>query len=212
MSVKTAVILAAGMGSRLQDITKNEVPKGLFKIEGKSLIERSVEKLRCLGIEKIYIVTGYLSELYEEFAKDKSYIHIFKNRKYKATGSMTSLAILENELKEATTLKEEAKAAHSLADKRIKEMKVEARKIKEEAENQALEVRKEILLKAEEEAQAKKDKALRDIEKQKLEAQEDIHREIVGVALLAAQKIVEREIDEKDNTRLVEDFIKDVKN
>ena len=119
---------------------------------------------------------------------------------------------LENELKEATTLKEEAKAAHSLADKRIKEMKVEARKIKEEAENQALEVRKEILLKAEEEAQAKKEKALRDIEKQKLEAQEDIHREIVGVALLAAQKIVEREIDEKDNTRLVEDFIKDVKN
>ena len=91
-------------------------------------------------------------------------------------------------------------------------MKIEARKIKEEAENQALEVRKEILLKAEEEAQAKKDKALRDIEKQKLEAQEDIHREIVGVALLAAQKIVEWEIDEKDNTRLVEDFIKDVKN
>ena len=91
-------------------------------------------------------------------------------------------------------------------------MKIEARKIKEEAENQALEVRKEILLKAEEEAQAKKDKALRDIEKQKLEAKEDIHREIVGVALLAAQKIVEREIDEKDNTRLVEDFIKDVKN
>ena len=84
--------------------------------------------------------------------------------------------------------------------------------LKEEAENQALELRKEILLKAEEEAQAKKDKALRDIEKQKLEAKEDIHREIVGVALLAAQKIVEREIDEKDNTRLVEDFIKDVKN
>ena len=90
-------------------------------------------------------------------------------------------------------------------------MKVEARKIKEEAENQALEVRKEILLKAEEEAQAKKEKALRDIEKQKLEAQEDIHREIVGVALLAAQKIVEREIDENDNTRLVEDFINDIK-
>ena len=63
-----------------------------------------------------------------------------------------------------------------------------------------------------EEAQAKKEKALRDIEKQKLEAQEDIHREIVDVALLAAQKIVEREIDENDNTRLVEDFIKEVKN
>ncbi|MBE6071724.1 MAG: phosphocholine cytidylyltransferase family protein [Clostridium butyricum] len=100
MSIKTAVILAAGMGSRLQDITKNEIPKGLLNIEGKSLVERSVEKLRCLGIEKIYIVTGYLSELYDEFAKDKSYIYTVRNRKYKATGSMTSLAILEDELKE----------------------------------------------------------------------------------------------------------------
>ena len=100
MSIKTAVILAAGMGSRLQDITQNEVPKGLLKIEGKSLVERSIEELRSIGIEKIYIVTGYLSELYEEFAKDKSCIHTVKNRKYKATGSMTSLSILENELKE----------------------------------------------------------------------------------------------------------------
>ena len=57
MSIKTAVILAAGMGSRLQDITQNEVPKGLLKIEGKSLVERSIEKLRSIGIEKIYI--GY---------------------------------------------------------------------------------------------------------------------------------------------------------
>lgn len=100
MSIKTAVILAAGMGSRLQDITKNEVPKGLMEIEGKSLVERSIEKLRSLGIEKIYIVTGYLSELYDEFAKNNSCIHTVKNRKYKSTGSMTSLAILEDQLKE----------------------------------------------------------------------------------------------------------------
>lgn len=117
---------------------------------------------------------------------------------------------LENELKEAEKLNEEAKSNHELANKRIKELKIEARKIKEEAENQALEVRKSILLKADEEALAKKEKALRDIEKQKLEAQADIRKEIVDVALLAAQKIVEREIDEEDNTKLVEDFINDV--
>ena len=40
---------------------------------------------------------------------------------------------LEKELKEATNLKEEAEANHALVDKRIKEMKIEARKIKEEA-------------------------------------------------------------------------------
>ena len=98
--IKTAVILAAGMGSRLQDITNDLLPKGLIKINGKSLVERSIEKLRSLGIEKIYIVTGHLNEFYDELAKDNSYIETRKNRKYKATGSMTSLSILEDELKE----------------------------------------------------------------------------------------------------------------
>ena len=98
--VKTAVILAAGIGSRLQDITNDMLPKGLLQVNGKSLIERSVEKLRSLGIEKIYIVTGHLHEFYDEFAKDKKYIETRRNRKYKATGSMTSLSILEDELKE----------------------------------------------------------------------------------------------------------------
>ena len=98
--IKTAVILAAGMGSRLQDITNDMLPKGLIKINGKSLVERSVEKLRSLGIEKIYIVTGHLNEFYDELAKENNYIQTRKNRKYKATGSMTSLSILEDELKE----------------------------------------------------------------------------------------------------------------
>jgi choline kinase len=98
--VKTAVILAAGMGSRLQDITNDMMPKGLIKINGKSLVERSIEKLRSLGIEKIYIVTGHLHEFYDRLAQEKNYIQTRRNRKYRATGSMTSLSILEDELKE----------------------------------------------------------------------------------------------------------------
>ena len=99
-NIKTAVILAAGMGSRLQDITNDMLPKGLIKVNGKSLVERSIEKLRSLGIEKVYIVTGHLNEFYDELAKENNYIQTRKNRKYKATGSMTSLSILEDELKE----------------------------------------------------------------------------------------------------------------
>jgi choline kinase len=98
--IKTAVILAAGMGSRLYDVTNDMLPKGLIKVNGKSLVERSIEKLRSLGIEKIYIVTGHLNEFYDELSKENNYIETRKNRKYKATGSMTSLAILEDELKE----------------------------------------------------------------------------------------------------------------
>jgi len=98
--IKIAVILAAGMGSRLQEVTNDMLPKGLIKVNGKSLVERSIEKLRSLGIEKIYIVTGHLNEFYDELAKENNYIETRKNRKYKSTGSMTSLSILEDELKE----------------------------------------------------------------------------------------------------------------
>lgn len=118
---------------------------------------------------------------------------------------------MEQEISNAKALNEEAQANFELSNQKIKEVKVEVRKIKEEAENQALEIRKTIIEKAEEEAQSKREKALRDIEKQVLEAEDDIRREIVDIALLAAQKIVEREIDVNDNTRLVEDFIDDVK-
>ena len=98
--IKTAVILAAGMGSRLNDVTNDEIPKGLLKINGKTLVERSIEKLRSIGIEKIYIVTGHLSFKYDELANKYKFIKTKRNRKYKATGSMTSLAILENDIKE----------------------------------------------------------------------------------------------------------------
>jgi len=98
--IKTAVILAAGMGSRLSDVTNDQIPKGLLSVNGKTLVERSIEKLRSIGIEKIYIVTGHLSSKYDELANKYKFIKTKKNRKYKATGSMTSLAILENEIKE----------------------------------------------------------------------------------------------------------------
>lgn len=100
MRVKTAVILAAGMGTRLNDVTKGLIPKGFLLINGKTLIERSIEKLRSIGIEKIYIVTGYQHEYYEELAQKYSFIETKRNRYYRTTGSMASLAILENELKE----------------------------------------------------------------------------------------------------------------
>ena len=98
--VKTAVILAAGMGSRLYDVTDDAMPKGFLEVNGKSLVERSIEKLRSIGIEKIYIVTGHLSQYYDELAEKYNYIETKRNRRYRTTGSMTSLAILENELKE----------------------------------------------------------------------------------------------------------------
>lgn len=56
-----AIILAAGKGSRLGDLTKN-IPKGMLKIHDKTLIERQIEIYQNCEINDITIVTGYKSE------------------------------------------------------------------------------------------------------------------------------------------------------
>jgi 2-aminoethylphosphonate-pyruvate transaminase len=62
--VRTAVILAAGMGVRLKDRGKL-TPKGLLCLGETSIVEESVLRLLSAGIERIVIVTGYLAERYE---------------------------------------------------------------------------------------------------------------------------------------------------
>ena len=52
--------------------------------------------------------------------------------------------------------------------------------------------------------------AEQDIERSKEAAKEEIRREMVSVALSASEEIIKREINEKDNARIVEDFIKEI--
>ena len=65
--VTTAVILAAGMGTRLKDLGR-EAPKGFLRLGKKTIIEESLDKLKTCGIRRAVIVTGHLSEMYDELA------------------------------------------------------------------------------------------------------------------------------------------------
>ena len=65
-----AIILAAGVGSRLGDLTK-ELPKPLIDVNGKSIIERQISSFRKAGIDDIVLVIGHFAEKY-----------LFKNVKY----------------------------------------------------------------------------------------------------------------------------------
>ena len=60
-----AFILAAGLGTRLKDLTK-DLPKPLLKVRGKSLIEWNILKLKRAGFEHIIINTHYLGDLIED--------------------------------------------------------------------------------------------------------------------------------------------------
>ena len=60
-----AIIIAAGQGLRLGDLTKN-LPKSLLDINGKSILERQTELLQANGITEIIVVTGPNQEKFSD--------------------------------------------------------------------------------------------------------------------------------------------------
>ena len=72
MKIKTALILCAGYGRRLNPITLT-IPKPLLKINEITLLENCINLIHSLGINKILINTFYLSEKIEQFLKDKKF-------------------------------------------------------------------------------------------------------------------------------------------
>ena len=66
MNVKHAMILAAGLGTRMKPLTL-EIPKPLIKVRGKSLLERSINLLENHGVEQITINVHYLAAQVEKF-------------------------------------------------------------------------------------------------------------------------------------------------
>ena len=64
-----AVILAAGIASRLRPLTDN-IPKCLLELGGKSILERTIDNLINYSIEEFIIVTGYLEEKIKSFISE----------------------------------------------------------------------------------------------------------------------------------------------
>jgi len=64
----TAVLLAAGVSSRLRPLT-DATPKSLLPVGGKPLLQRALEILQGSGVQRCIIVTGYLHEMLEAFVR-----------------------------------------------------------------------------------------------------------------------------------------------
>lgn len=60
-----ALILAAGLGTRLAPIT-NDIPKSLVPVNGKPIILKQIDNLHKNGITDITIVSGYKANILEE--------------------------------------------------------------------------------------------------------------------------------------------------
>ena len=72
MTIKKAMILAAGFGRRMLPLTAS-IPKPLIKIGPKNLLERSIELLIKIGIDEIVINTHHLSKEIVNFLENKNY-------------------------------------------------------------------------------------------------------------------------------------------
>jgi len=64
-----AVILAAGKGSRMKELSQ-QLPKPMFEVQGKPILEHIVSGLLGAGIREVFIVTGYKAESIENYFGD----------------------------------------------------------------------------------------------------------------------------------------------
>lgn len=65
--IRTAVILAAGRGTRLNPLTGDQVPKPLLPFQGRPLLEWSIQALHQAGVERVLIGTGHLASTLHEW-------------------------------------------------------------------------------------------------------------------------------------------------
>lgn len=97
-TVDNAVIMAAGTSSRFAPLS-HEMPKALITVKGEVLIERQIRQLRQAGINDIYIVTGYKSEMFS-YLESKLGVHLIHNPDHLTRNNNSSIyaarAVIKN--------------------------------------------------------------------------------------------------------------------
>lgn len=100
IKVDKAVILAAGLGTRLRPLT-NDTPKCLLKIGPKTIIEHQIENLRECGIRGITMVIGHEADKVKTFCEENSWdLNFIYNNFYSNSNNLYSLWLARETLNE----------------------------------------------------------------------------------------------------------------
>lgn len=119
-----AIILAAGMGKRLKQFW--DKPKSLFEINGKSILEYSLDALVDSGIKEIIIIVGYKGETIKEKIGDEykgTRIVYTENKLYETMDTMYSFFMTKNLVDDNVLILEGDLLYEHSAIKRIMESK-----------------------------------------------------------------------------------------
>ena len=90
--VKRAIFIAAGFGTRMVPITFN-TPKPLVRVHGVRIIDRLIDACLEAGINEIYIVRGYLGELFDQLMYKYPMIRFLENPSYNEANNISSALV-----------------------------------------------------------------------------------------------------------------------
>ena len=93
--VKRAILLAAGLGSRMRPVTNN-LPKPMVTVHETPLIETLIQALEAKGIDDIIVVTGYLHECFEPLKQRHPKIQFIHNDRYLTENNISSARLVKH--------------------------------------------------------------------------------------------------------------------
>lgn len=101
--VRRAVIIAAGFGSRLVPITLS-TPKPLVRVNGKRIVETTLDALVEAGIDDVYLVRGYLAEQFDSLLPRYPNLKFIENPLYNEANNISSVFMASEYLEGAYVL------------------------------------------------------------------------------------------------------------
>lgn len=117
---------------------------------------------------------------------------------------------ITSEIESAETSRKEAEGILAEQKETLKQARVEAQQLIESAKKTGEQQEKDIIAAAREEATRLKESALKDIEREKDQAITALREQVASLSVLIATKVIEKEINEKDQEKLINEYIQEV--
>lgn len=93
--VKRAVIMAAGLGSRLRPLTY-KIPKPLIYVNGTRIIDTIIDALLLNGIDDIYVIRGYMMSEFDILLEKYPMLKMLNNLSYDQGNNILSVCTAGN--------------------------------------------------------------------------------------------------------------------